>query len=143
MKANLWRHKCFSHFVKLISHVKIFRNFFSVNKTLNDGLWENWCSRKIPGPYSPTLKPPPFRLSDIWLNLQIAPLLWELCTQHSPHMYEISYKLSPEFMWDLVEEINTKCQTRSSYNTDIDDNEKIEYTKKLPSLSLLVSQSVS
>ena len=45
-------------------------------------------------------------------------------------MNEISHKLSPEFMWDLVEEINTKYQTRSSYNINIDDNNKIEYTKK-------------
>ena len=44
-------------------------------------------------------------------------------------MYKISHKLSPEFMWDLVEEINTKYQTRSSYNSDIDENEKIECTK--------------
>ena len=45
-------------------------------------------------------------------------------------MYEISHKLSPEFMWDLVEEINTKYQTRSSCNIDINEDEKIECTKK-------------
>ena len=45
-------------------------------------------------------------------------------------MYKISHKLSPEFMWDLVEEINTKYQTRSSYNIEIDENERIECTKK-------------
>ena len=33
-------------------------------------------------------------------------------------------------MGELVEEINTKYLTRSSYNVDIDENEKIEYIKK-------------
>ena len=45
-------------------------------------------------------------------------------------MYKTFYKLSPEFMWDLVEEINTKYQTRSSCNIDINEDEKIECTKK-------------
>ena len=45
-------------------------------------------------------------------------------------MFKISYKLAPEFMRDLVEEINTNYRTRTSYNIDIDDNEKIECTKK-------------
>ena len=45
-------------------------------------------------------------------------------------MYKISHKLSPKFMWDLVEEIKSKYQTMSSYNIDIDENEKIECTEK-------------
>ena len=45
-------------------------------------------------------------------------------------IYKISHKLFPKFMWDLVEEINTKYQTMSSYNIDINDNSKIECTKK-------------
>ena len=45
-------------------------------------------------------------------------------------MYRISHKLSPKFMWDLVEKINTKYQTRSSYDIDIDENEKIDNIEK-------------
>ena len=37
-------------------------------------------------------------------------------------MYKTFYKLSPEFMWDLVEEINIKYQIRSSYDIGIDEN---------------------
>ena len=33
-------------------------------------------------------------------------------------------------MLDLLEEINTTYQTRSSYNIDVDENDKIECTKK-------------
>ena len=33
-------------------------------------------------------------------------------------------------MCDLVEEISTKYQTRSNYNINIDENNKIEYTRK-------------
>ena len=34
-------------------------------------------------------------------------------------MYKITYKLSPEFMWDMVEEMNTKCHTRSYFNASL------------------------
>ena len=44
-------------------------------------------------------------------------------------MYKTFYKLSPELMWDLVEEINIKYQIRSSYDIGIDENNKIECTK--------------
>ena len=44
--------------------------------------------------------------------------------------YKITYKLSPEFMWDMVEEINTKYHTRSSCNIDYNKNNETVYTKK-------------
>ena len=45
-------------------------------------------------------------------------------------MYKITYKLSPEFMWDMVEEINTKYHTRSSCSIDYNENNETVYTKK-------------
>ena len=45
-------------------------------------------------------------------------------------MYKITYKLSPEFMWDMVEEINSKYHTRSSCKIDYNENNETVYTKK-------------
>ena len=46
-------------------------------------------------------------------------------------MYKITNKWSPEFMWDMVKEINTKYHTRSSCTIDMNENNETEYTKKL------------
>ena len=46
-------------------------------------------------------------------------------------MYKISQGKSPEFMKNLVEEIDTKYCTRSSYNVEEDDNGNILCTRKL------------
>ena len=45
-------------------------------------------------------------------------------------MYKISQGKSPEFMKNLVEEIDTKYCTRSSYNVEEDDNGNTLCTKK-------------
>ena len=45
-------------------------------------------------------------------------------------MYKITYKWSPEFMWDMVEEINAKYHTRSSCNIDYNENNETVHTKK-------------
>ena len=45
-------------------------------------------------------------------------------------MHKITYKLSPEFMWDMVEEINSKYHTRSSCKIDYNENNETVYTKK-------------
>ena len=37
-------------------------------------------------------------------------------------MCKIPYKLSQEFMWDMVEEINTKYHTRLSCSIDYNEN---------------------
>ena len=45
-------------------------------------------------------------------------------------MYKRTYKLSPEFMWDMAEEINTRSHTRSSRNIYYNENNEIVYTKQ-------------
>ena len=45
-------------------------------------------------------------------------------------MYKITYKFSPEFMLDMVEDINSKYHTRLSCNIDYNVNNETEYTKK-------------
>ena len=46
-------------------------------------------------------------------------------------MYKISHDLSPKFMKNLVEEIDTKYFTRSSYNVEKDGDGNTLCTKKL------------
>ena len=45
-------------------------------------------------------------------------------------MYKISHDQSPKFMKNLVEEIDTKYCTRSSYNVEKDDDGNTLCTKK-------------
>ena len=47
----------------------------------------------------------------------------------SVEMYKITYKLRPEFVKDMVEQINTKYHIRSSCNIDHNENSESVYTK--------------
>ena len=46
-------------------------------------------------------------------------------------IYKLTKKLSPEFMWDMVEEVNTKYIALPSCKIDINENDEISTHKSL------------